>query len=694
MENSSSSVDVIYYKKVPLIIKQTTILNSNSNKIVNIDDQEKRNTGIYFQLSYSERNNGRIKVLNIQITDPEDPFFLYTLEIGEDDFHVLKNEQNLLVDFQQFPISFTQLLDECINSKFDDNPKFVAKLINDSTRNSILQIIETNSFKHITHLSLSFIPGNDTSIKKYLSDLVKETKIENKNLKSKLEKSVTQLTNQLKSSENRISELTSELENLKLNNSETVSKLKVQYSEDLLRIKEQMLKEREELRVSLEKDKSQMEDKYNDMLNSLNQKHSSLNSTYSHVLAHSQSLETQLNNLQKQNDKVTHDYSISKKDIETLNNNIKILERKLLEKEKDYEKLLDQLTNKSEKISEKDNKLKNNEKFLEELTRKNEKLEEELEYHINQSKQWKESFNRTRNEINKGNQIIRHLQNELRSTKSKSKIKDEVTIKQEKLLDERHNTIKEQEKRIEEIKTQLKEKTEKIQTLTVQNEKINKELSESKERLEESTNVINYLQKQLNEDALNRPIGVSSFKTNKYSTFDFDKYSSPVAQTDFKLRSHTSFINKDNIPQATSTTTKNSIKSSSLYRSSNINNMGFNSSNLMYTKPLLSPNKENITKILNPKLKSNIQRNILDNSNYDNIKNHLPTSSVELGSKSTFNTISSQNKENIDNSTIPSKITTNIPIDFNRISISTTIPTSHNVNQTKSTSIPLKSNYF
>lgn len=122
--------------------------------------------------------------------------------------------------------------------------------------------------------------------------------------------------------------------------------------------------------------------------------------------------------------------------------------------------------------------------------------------------------------------------------------------------------------------------------------------------------------------------------------------------------------------------------------------MGFNSSNLMYTKPLLSPNKENITKILNPKLKSNIQRNILDNSNYDNIKNHLPTSSVELGSKSTFNTISSQNKENIDNSTIPSKITTNIPIDFNRISISTTIPTSHNVNQTKSTSIPLKSNYF
>ncbi|ORX58519.1 hypothetical protein BCR36DRAFT_457362 [Piromyces finnis] len=535
MESAASTIDVIYCKKVPLIIKRTTILNPNSNKIVNVDDQEKKNSGIYFQLSYTDRNNGRVKVLNIQITDPEDPFFLYTLEIGEDDFHVLKNEQNLLVDFQQFPISFTQLLDECINSKFDDSPKFVAKLINDSARNSILQIIETNSFKHITHLSLNFIPGNDTSIKKYLSNLVKETKLENKNLKAKFEKSVTQLTGQLSSSENRISELTAEVENLKLTNSETVSKLKVQYSEDLLKIKEQMLKEREELRVSLEKDKTQLEEKYNEMLNNINQKHTSLNSTYSHVLAHSQSLETQLNTLQQQYDKVNLESTTSKKEIESLNYNIQVLEKKLLEKEKDYEKSVDQLNNKNEKIIEKDTKLKNNEKLIEELTRKNSKLEEDLDYQVNQGKQWKESFNRTRNEINKGNQIIRHLQNELRSTKSKSKIKDEVTIKQEKLLEERHNTIKEQEKRIEELKEQLKEKIEKIKSLTEQHDKISKELSESKERLEESTNVINYLQKQLNEDALSRPIGVSSFKPSKYSTFDFDKYSSPVAQTDYKV---------------------------------------------------------------------------------------------------------------------------------------------------------------
>ena len=48
-----------------------------------------------------------------------------------------------------------------------------------------------------------------------------------------------------------------------------------------------------------------------------------------------------------------------------------MLEKKLLEKEKDYEKSVDQINNKNEKIAEKDTKLKSSEKLIEELTRKN-----------------------------------------------------------------------------------------------------------------------------------------------------------------------------------------------------------------------------------------------------------------------------------------------------------------------------------
>ena len=63
------------------------------------------------------------KVLEILLTDEEDPYFLYSLEIGEDSFHSIRNDQNLLVDFQQFPEKLIELLQECINCRNDDHPK-------------------------------------------------------------------------------------------------------------------------------------------------------------------------------------------------------------------------------------------------------------------------------------------------------------------------------------------------------------------------------------------------------------------------------------------------------------------------------------------------------------------------------------------------------------------------------------------
>ncbi|ORX58520.1 hypothetical protein BCR36DRAFT_276662, partial [Piromyces finnis] len=168
------------------------------------------------------------------------------------------------------------------------------------------------------------------------------------------------------------------------------------------------------------------------------------------------------------------------------------------------------------------------------------------------------------------------------------------------------------------------------------------------------------------------------------------------------VRSYTSFLNKDNIPISSSATTKNAINSNTLYKSLNSNNLGFNSSNLMYNKPLLSPTKENISKILNPDLKSNLdqkfQRTNLGNSNYDNIKTHFSSSVLDLGNKTTsYNPISSQNKENIEPSTIPLKTTTsglNSSLNFNNhLTATKNISTSSQPSKT-TTSVPLKSNYF
>ena len=41
---------------------------------------------------------------------------------------------------------------------------------------AVLSIVETNPFKHLIHLSLKFVPGSDSDIKKYLADCLKQLK--------------------------------------------------------------------------------------------------------------------------------------------------------------------------------------------------------------------------------------------------------------------------------------------------------------------------------------------------------------------------------------------------------------------------------------------------------------------------------------------------------------------------------------
>ena len=55
------------------------------------------------------------QILTIELTDETNPYFLYTMEISDTEFHRLRNEQALLVDFQSFPKKIIELIELCIH---------------------------------------------------------------------------------------------------------------------------------------------------------------------------------------------------------------------------------------------------------------------------------------------------------------------------------------------------------------------------------------------------------------------------------------------------------------------------------------------------------------------------------------------------------------------------------------------------
>ena len=85
------------------------------------------------------------------------------MEVSEEEFQALKVEQSILVDFAQFPDKFIELLEECISSRGEEAPRFLAVLRvgSEGVMDSSLGVVETNKFKHLSHISLRFKPGGD-----------------------------------------------------------------------------------------------------------------------------------------------------------------------------------------------------------------------------------------------------------------------------------------------------------------------------------------------------------------------------------------------------------------------------------------------------------------------------------------------------------------------------------------------------
>lgn len=144
--------------------------------------------------------------LIIKLTDENDPFFLYSLYMTEEDFQTLKHQQGLLVDFSSFGQRFIDLLFACEKDVSSDNPKFQLQLFTkeplpfDHT-NASLNIIEINPFKHLVHLSLSFMPGNDSDVKKYLATCLKTLKEEYNKLSKCSDDTRLQLNQKLESTQ-------------------------------------------------------------------------------------------------------------------------------------------------------------------------------------------------------------------------------------------------------------------------------------------------------------------------------------------------------------------------------------------------------------------------------------------------------------------------------------------------------------
>ena len=249
---------------------------------------------------------------NITITDPDDPLFLFKSSISESDFHQIKQQQNLVFDYVQFPYKILEMLELC---KDNNNQSVSMKsifycVIEQKGGECYLLIQEHTHLRIIDYLKLSIKIPNDEIVKKHLNVLCKSFKSkyeakeeESKNLYNEIENlKFTIIKNQEESKKtiedknNEISEKTKSAEKL-------IEEINLKHKEEIFKITTQKESNDREISKELKTQKDAL-DEFKLLLDREREEKNSLSSLLSQLKISNENTSKQLTIYKDENEKL------------------------------------------------------------------------------------------------------------------------------------------------------------------------------------------------------------------------------------------------------------------------------------------------------------------------------------------------------------------------------------------------------
>ncbi|XP_014211968.1 spindle assembly abnormal protein 6 homolog [Copidosoma floridanum] len=476
-----NNVEVIYSKIQRVYVKQQQKEERQRELRVNVE--------IHAGLSPVCR-----KALCVLLADDNDPCFLYSLFITDDDFKVLKAQQGLLVDFDNFATQLICLLEQCISqsSAVSKTSKFLL-LLSEEGSDWSFKLVETNNFKHLCHLSLNIAPANDSDLKTHMAIKIKS-----------LKESVVQKDRDTASLEVRLSELSNKLE-LKCKEFEQYeqkcitekTQLQLSLSQQTIQEKNRLTQAKLEWQNELEKEKMELEYKHSELVKQLHfdlaelrtqnasykEKQLLLEATNAEQSKRIQELDKDLNFIQRnfsvtkrQNAKLDTDYHEKDKSVNVLSTRVAVLEQELKDKIVLINKHADMI--KTTKESK-------------------QRLEELLSEKDTQLQRKQASLKNISDELIKANEIIGKLQIELASVKSKLKLRTSIALEQERLLNSKQIEIGQLESKVEILAKESREAIAEVEKWKNQAESLQAQLEEKEKAIKNNDNVINWLNRRL-----------------------------------------------------------------------------------------------------------------------------------------------------------------------------------------------------
>ena len=471
--------------------------------------------------------------LIIQVTNPNDPLFLYSLDLSEIEYQQLKTEQSLLVDFQNFPDFITKMFFYCKNDK-DDIYTCVLTLggIGENNFSSggagVLSVEEKTQYRKLNHLILKLQAANDITLKKYLSDVSKEYKEKFENLSQKY----GDLNQNYELMQKENGNLKENLQKIEYEHKTSLDNLINEKNKEINSIKENNFKETKKQLEAMESDKNKT---IADLENRISQLQGILDDATKNktqLEEHKLKLEINQKDLEGKFAISNTELNVYKTEITNLRQENADLNKKCL----NYEKNLTEYNFKNESIlkqlEEKNKSLENMKQLIDSLNKQRDSNEDTIKSLKASNSKLENKLQLSIKEINKGNDIIQRLQNDIKNQKSKIKSSKNELNTQEQLINQKQVLLDEQNKTIKDLKRDNEAKEQEIIGLKNQINNYNNKLNENEKLIEENKQMILYLNKNLNENSKN------PFKSrfNNYTSLDANNINtSPMNNGSFGL---------------------------------------------------------------------------------------------------------------------------------------------------------------
>lgn len=416
--------------------------------------------------------------LQIVLTEESDPFFLFSFECDEGVFHSLKQEQAILVDFVTFPHKIIELLEMCCR-RTEEGPRFICVLEKQGEMQGTLNVVETNLFKQLVHLSLKLRGGNDEVVKTHLAAKLRELKGYTEGLEGKFAHTADSL--ELKTEQ--LEDLSREFRRLQDEFERKISENRLEEQEKLAFTRQQLLQEQFTLKKAHEEEKRALAEKLEGSLRDLQNKLEISSTQVSELTSTKYSLEGRERELATRLRQADHQVELANNELEHLRETSKNFTANNHAQDRKLTELTLSLANLERQLKDKEDIIGR----LTDLTETNSDYRAQQEETLNMLKatvgKLEDKLQQSAAEINKGNSIIQKLQADVKSGKQKLKLKNTVILQQEQVIQQKREINETQNKENLQLKRDFERKHD-------DNKDLENTVSELKNKLAEASNTL------------------------------------------------------------------------------------------------------------------------------------------------------------------------------------------------------------